>query len=32
MSINFQGIITKLHEFWSDCGCLIIQPYDTEKG
>jgi glycyl-tRNA synthetase alpha chain len=32
VSINFQGIITKLHEFWSDCGCLIIQPYDTEKG
>ncbi|YAI81948.1 MAG: glycine--tRNA ligase subunit alpha [cyanobacterium endosymbiont of Rhopalodia sterrenbergii] len=32
MSINFQEIITKLHEFWSDCGCLITQPYDTEKG
>ncbi|BAP17739.1 MAG: glycine--tRNA ligase subunit alpha [cyanobacterium endosymbiont of Epithemia adnata isolate EadnSB Bon19] len=32
MSINFQEIITKLHEFWGDCGCLITQPYDTEKG
>lgn len=32
MSINFQEIITKLHEFWGNCGCLITQPYDTEKG
>ena len=32
MSINFQKIIAKLHEFWGDCGCLIAQPYDTEKG
>ncbi|MEA5511015.1 glycine--tRNA ligase subunit alpha [Crocosphaera sp. UHCC 0190] len=32
MSINFQEIIAKLHEFWSDRGCLIAQPYDTEKG
>lgn len=32
MTINFQSIIAKLHEFWSDRGCLIVQPYDTEKG
>lgn len=32
MSVNFQEIIAKLHEFWGDCGCLIAQPYDTEKG
>lgn len=32
MSINFQEIIAKLHEFWSNRGCLIAQPYDTEKG
>ncbi|WP_124969677.1 glycine--tRNA ligase subunit alpha [Aphanothece sacrum] len=32
MSINFQEIIAKLHEFWSDRSCLIAQPYDTEKG
>ncbi|WP_107668842.1 glycine--tRNA ligase subunit alpha [Cyanothece sp. BG0011] len=32
MSINFQEIIAKLNEFWSDRGCLIVQPYDTEKG
>jgi glycyl-tRNA synthetase alpha chain len=31
-SITFQSIIAKLHEFWSDHGCLIVQPYDTEKG
>ena len=32
MSISFQGIIAKLNQFWSDRGCLIAQPYDTEKG
>jgi glycyl-tRNA synthetase alpha chain len=32
VSINFQEIIAKLNEFWSDRGCLIVQPYDTEKG
>jgi glycyl-tRNA synthetase alpha chain len=32
VSINFQSIIGKLHEFWGDRGCLIAQPYDTEKG
>jgi glycyl-tRNA synthetase alpha chain len=32
MTINFQSIITKLNEFWSEQGCLIAQPYDTEKG
>ncbi len=30
--ITFQSIIAKLHEFWSEQGCLIAQPYDTEKG
>ncbi|MGK7929368.1 MAG: glycine--tRNA ligase subunit alpha [Spirulina sp.] len=32
MSLSFQSIISQLHEFWSDRGCLIAQPYDTEKG
>ncbi|MGK7887471.1 MAG: glycine--tRNA ligase subunit alpha [Crocosphaera sp.] len=32
MSINFQEIIAKLNEFWSERGCLIVQSYDTEKG
>ena len=28
----FQDIITSLNAFWSDQGCLLLQPYDTEKG
>ena len=28
----FQDIIQKLNNFWSEEGCLILQPYDTEKG
>ena len=28
----FQDIIQNLNKFWSDEGCLIMQPYDTEKG
>ena len=28
----FQSVITTLHDFWSQQGCLIVQPYDTEKG
>lgn len=30
--MNFQDVITQLHQFWGDRGCLIAQPYDTEKG
>jgi glycyl-tRNA synthetase alpha chain len=30
--VNFQDVITQLHQFWGDRGCLIAQPYDTEKG
>ncbi len=30
--MNFQSVIAVLHTFWSDRGCLIVQPYDTEKG
>ena len=32
MTITFQEIIAKLNEFWANQGCLIVQPYDTEKG
>jgi glycyl-tRNA synthetase alpha chain len=32
VSINFQTIVATLNQFWSDRGCLIAQPYDTEKG
>ena len=28
----FQEIIQNLNKFWSERGCLIMQPYDTEKG
>ena len=28
----FQDIIHNLNLFWSSQGCLIMQPYDTEKG
>ncbi|MDX2098178.1 MAG: glycine--tRNA ligase subunit alpha [Leptolyngbyaceae cyanobacterium bins.59] len=31
-TVNFQSVIATLHEFWSSRGCLIAQPYDTEKG
>ena len=30
--MNFQSVIATLNRFWSDQGCLIMQPYDTEKG
>ena len=30
--MNFQDIILTLERFWSKKGCLIWQPYDTEKG
>ena len=28
----FQEIIQNLNKFWANNGCLIMQPYDTEKG
>lgn len=30
--MNFQSVIATLHQFWAERGCLIVQPYDTEKG
>ena len=30
--LNFQDIISTLQRFWADQGCLVLQPYDTEKG
>ncbi|MDR2676555.1 MAG: glycine--tRNA ligase subunit alpha [Endomicrobium sp.] len=30
--MNFQEIIMKLYIFWSKKGCLMLQPYDLEKG
>ncbi len=31
-SLSFQGLILRLHEFWSTQGCVILQPYDVEMG
>jgi glycyl-tRNA synthetase alpha chain len=30
--MNFQNIILTLHQYWSEQGCIIQHPYDTEKG
>ena len=30
--LTFQEIIFKLQKFWSDQGCVILQPYDMEVG
>ncbi|MBJ7899401.1 MAG: glycine--tRNA ligase subunit alpha [Cyanobacteria bacterium RI_101] len=32
MTLTFQSLIAQLHEFWARQGCLIAQPFDTEKG
>ena len=30
--LSFQRMILTLHDYWSDRGCLILQPYDLEMG
>jgi glycyl-tRNA synthetase len=30
--LNFQQVILKLHNFWSDQGCLIWNPYNVQLG
>ncbi|MEE8659417.1 Glycine--tRNA ligase alpha subunit [Acetobacteraceae bacterium EV16G] len=30
--LSFQNMILRLHTFWSERGCAILQPYDTELG
>ncbi len=30
--MTFQEIILSLQTFWSQNGCLVVHPYDTEKG
>jgi glycyl-tRNA synthetase alpha chain len=30
--LSFQDIILNLQQFWAKKGCLIVHPYDTEKG
>lgn len=29
---SFQDLILTLHHFWSEQGCIILQPYDMEVG
>jgi len=31
-ALNFQQLILKLHQFWSERGCLIMQPYSEKVG
>ena len=30
--MSFQELVLSLQAFWSSQGCLVVQPYDTEKG
>lgn len=30
--LSFQNLILKLHNYWSEQGCVILQPYDVEMG
>jgi glycyl-tRNA synthetase alpha chain len=30
--LSFQRLILTLHDYWSDRGCAILQPYDMEMG
>jgi len=30
--LSFQRLILTLHDYWSERGCLILQPYDLEMG
>ena len=30
--MNFQQLILNLQKYWGDQGCVILQPYDLEKG
>ncbi len=30
--MSFQDMILTLHNYWSEQGCLILQPYDMEMG
>jgi glycyl-tRNA synthetase alpha chain len=32
MKMTFQDIILRLQNFWAKQDCLIVQPYDVEKG
>lgn len=31
-TVTFQDIILELQKFWAEQNCILMQPYDTEKG
>jgi len=31
-NMYFQELILKLHQFWAEKGCILLQPYDIEVG
>lgn len=30
--MNFQEVILRLQQYWARAGCIVVQPYDMEKG
>ena len=32
MSDTFQNLILALQQYWSEQGCVLMQPYDLEMG
>lgn len=32
MALTFQQVIQALNQYWGDYGCVVMQPYDLEKG
>src|SRR6516162_5120758 len=32
MALTFQQVIQALNQFWDKQGCLVLQPFDLEKG
>ncbi|HHY38214.1 MAG TPA: glycine--tRNA ligase subunit alpha [Clostridia bacterium] len=30
--MTFQDMIMRLHSYWSKRGCVVLEPYDVEKG
>lgn len=32
MKMNFQNMILTLQQFWAEQNCILVQPYDVEKG
>ncbi|MEO7240468.1 MAG: glycine--tRNA ligase subunit alpha [Sphingomicrobium sp.] len=32
LALSFQDLILTLHRYWSERGCVLLQPYDLEMG